>query len=821
MRQRSYLAPLFFLAAGLSAAPALAALSAVGPPAPLGAPTVPPTYPAVMPHGFPGFYSDGNGLATELCLDPPDPVTLGPCFFDPVVPGNAWSATTGFGAEAFYFMATATGRPLVTGGRTLLVLAVEAAYGGDGSPVANNQIVFTRVRVRFDAPGPAHYRILHPYGTLDLPAAFVAESLSAFKDVRLTADIGGVNPLDPAAAFAGALNGFDPQDPTIVSFLTWDTFNADPALTDPLLKTVDPLTGAVTAQYLGDGVLPHVVTGSAIADATHPSGFRNYFRIQIEDAAAPGGFRTVSDTDLFVVTGKVHVPPALGYDIYTYTNLPVQNLWAVGPESSELPVSAVGAVNRAANWPAPSSNLPSPGAPAGLVTPAIPPGNGYPIGFPYWYQERVPVPDPLNPGLFIDGGGVQLTLCPGADPMCISMPVDPSSAASVALGVGAESFYWSATGDIAFRQTVPVRRDIDAKLILAVEAAFGNPLGDVFDGDQVVFVRIRYRVKVDQPGTYTVAHPYGDLTFTATAAGEVRYTDDVGIITAGTNPDAGFIGALFGKVNPFLKWSTFNADPALTDPALKFPGPAGSTLRYVGNPLIRHAVLGSTIADAAHPSGFRNYLRVTDTAGLDTGMMDQFVVTGKVYDPLTFAAPPAAAGPVAVGDAGAIPTGQTLLVNVLANDVFTAPVSSLLIAPAIGPFSGTVAINGTAIAYTPAPGFVGVDTFGYQLIDSTGLTSNVATVNVNVVPVEALTVTRAELVVSKRQWNIQGTAAPGATVAIFAGPTLGGASIGGALADTLGVWRFRGVAFANPDTLSISISSSSGNSLLNQPVRLR
>ena len=109
---------------------------------------------------FPLYYSDSNGLALELCLTPPD---IGPpCFFDPVIGGNALSAATGFGGEAFWFLSEASiDEPAVSG---LLVMAVEAAYGA-GDPTPNDQVSFTRIRIRVDVLNgtpSGTYTITHP-----------------------------------------------------------------------------------------------------------------------------------------------------------------------------------------------------------------------------------------------------------------------------------------------------------------------------------------------------------------------------------------------------------------------------------------------------------------------------------------------------------------------------------------------------------------------------------------------------------------------------------------------------------------------------------
>jgi hypothetical protein len=133
-------------------------------------------------NGYPLWYQDTNGLAVQLCLDP------AACLFDPVVPGNDFSAAIGFGAEAFYWSGEADITPLGADGSALLVMALEAAWLNE-DPVSGEQIVFGRVRIRIDAPTgtPAGtWTINHPFGVLvvDGPAA------GAGLEVNETSDIG-------------------------------------------------------------------------------------------------------------------------------------------------------------------------------------------------------------------------------------------------------------------------------------------------------------------------------------------------------------------------------------------------------------------------------------------------------------------------------------------------------------------------------------------------------------------------------------------------------------------------------------------------------
>jgi hypothetical protein len=224
---------------------------------------------------FPSTYHDVNGVTVQLCLDgPPN------CFAtaaDLVAPDG----------EAFYNNATAK---LTTrsGGKAIMVLAMEAAYAGSG---ADQEIVFTRIRFT-DSGGlvpNATYKVTHPFGT----DTYVANGSGQIPKNAGTQDIGALGPCttptahDPGGVcdFAAAMTGrFGP-------FLKWD-------------PTVAP---AAPAGYLGDNATPHAITGS-------PNN-TNFVRIEgpnVNPTPSSDACPTVSgatadcvETNLFTVEGKL------------------------------------------------------------------------------------------------------------------------------------------------------------------------------------------------------------------------------------------------------------------------------------------------------------------------------------------------------------------------------------------------------------------------------------------------------------------------------------------------------------------------------------
>lgn len=731
---------------------------------------------AIDPHGYPAYFQDSSGLRLEPCLlplagqaDPLNGATM--CIGDPVNPANQASVALGVGDETFWWMAEAQARPLVAGGKALLTLALEGAFGGVGVAADGQQIAFGRIRIRVDVPVAGTYTITHPFGQIVFPNVTVADG------INMTEDIGNLNFLFPDVGFNGALSS------KIGPFLTWPNY-ADP-VANPGLRVVDPVSGAVLAQYVGDPAIPHVVTGS-------PSG-NNLFRIQ-----GPPGSGIDEMTDLFTVMGRVY-SGAVG-TAHVFPAVPPQNLLAVGP------------VNRTGD--------------VGAITPAQPEGvrtgtqlSGYPVGFPIWYQANAGTPA-------VPAAGVQVTLCPAVDPMCISAPVDPANPQSAALGVGDEAFWWSAEAFINDRTAdLANPQGVDALLVLALEGAFGGT-GVVQEGNQMAFGRVRIRVNVPTPGTYTITHPYGTEVFNnVTVADGINITRDIGIIDP-SDPAGAFVGALYSDIGPnLLTWPDFANPLVAGNEVLQrpvSPNPPTTIVQYLGDPTIPHVVTGS-------PTG-NNFFRVQGPGGINvqTGL---FVVTGKVYDPATFRVIPNPAAPVAADDTARVDSGGSVVIGVLANDsiggaaVNPANVTvNIIPAGVFGPADGTVVVNADkTVTYTSTtPGFVGTDDFAYTITDAvSGLTSNTATVTVTVLPVETITVTRAQLDLRRLLWNIQGQDnIEGATLTVHAGPTLAGPVIGRALV-TKGRWQLRSRATTNPGVTSISIQSSTGKVLLNQPLQTR
>lgn len=237
-------------------------LSAVGPVDPI--------------HGFPQWFQDASGLKLELVTSPdPQAPAAGelPSPTQPVqFPGN-------FPDEALYFMAEARLEAGGAGqaGRARVIMALEAAFSGDGLPKADLGVVFARLRVRVDDLSPGTECVVrHPYGETR-PLAADGRGRIAY-----TCDLGLAEGNMTRVLVTGQ----------IAPFLAW--------------------TNGAAPGYIGDGVTDHQVTNGP---------FRNHVEIEgtgigigSADAVGPNLIRK----DLFTVQGRVAgtgspaVPPPVG-----------------------------------------------------------------------------------------------------------------------------------------------------------------------------------------------------------------------------------------------------------------------------------------------------------------------------------------------------------------------------------------------------------------------------------------------------------------------------------------------------------------------------
>jgi hypothetical protein len=241
---------------------------------------------------FSSWVVDMNGVGLQACTDsltndgnPP------PCFYDPVVPGNALSAALGRGNEAFMFLADSV---FTTPGTApidaVIVMGVETAFLS-AEPAAGFQTQFQRFRTRLNVAAVGIYTVESPWGK----------------------SIYRVDTLLPPGNGQNRAEVSEPID------LTFNPNSTVPGLVSPFL-IADNKGGLDPNVYIGDGLTPTTVTGS-------PCG-TNFIKITATglDGVTPIPINNVAPTNvytsnLFTVMGKLApvapVPLSIGAAYYT------------------------------------------------------------------------------------------------------------------------------------------------------------------------------------------------------------------------------------------------------------------------------------------------------------------------------------------------------------------------------------------------------------------------------------------------------------------------------------------------------------------------
>lgn len=238
--------------------------------------------------------------------------------------------------------------------------------------------------------------------------------------------------------------------------------------------------------------------------------------------------------------------------------------------------------------------------------------------------------------------------------------------------------------------------------------------------------------------------------------------------------------------------------PVLIDVMANDPGP-GVALQILGTPAHGTAALVACPPPSLSPSCIQysptlyyfgadqiTYV-IQDGASLNSNVATASITVNFVNH-----------NPVANDDVAGAGKNASVIINVLANDVdpdgngTLDPASVTIIDP---PAAGTAVVDpGTgAITYT-APDLEGVFTFTYTVNDTSlpVLTSNVATVTVNVVQADVLTITKVVFKTDTSQWVVVGTTlipGPNNNVTVHLGPDLAGTVIGSVVPDAFGAWK--------------------------------
>ncbi|MBK6853804.1 MAG: hypothetical protein IPG93_20025 [Burkholderiales bacterium] len=267
---------------------------------------------------FSEWVVDMNGVGLQICTDSVD--ALGnppPCFFDPVDPANAYTSQLTRGGEAFWYLAenafaTTGAFPLTA----VIVMGVESAFLSD-PPAPGFETQFQRLRTRINVAAVGEYTVETPW------------SKKTYRVTTLLRPGNGQSRMEIS----------EPID------ITFNPNASNAGLVAPFLIPTN--RGAVSADYIGDGLTPTTVTGS-------PCG-TNFIRVTAVglDGTTPININNGSNvftSSLFTVQGKFAptsaVPLSIGAAFYTRTaGADKITVMAQGSTSSSQAASATAEVN--------------------------------------------------------------------------------------------------------------------------------------------------------------------------------------------------------------------------------------------------------------------------------------------------------------------------------------------------------------------------------------------------------------------------------------------------------------------------------------------
>jgi len=718
--------------------------------------------------GFPAWYQDTTGIALDFCAPTQAEMNGGWCL---LLPGDAFPPEvfpTNFFDEHFYYAATAI-IPSATAGNALLVIAVESAFAV-GPAIPGDQVTFSRIRVRMNAPVSGTYRFIHPYGEE------VQEGLAGQR-IFFTEDIGIGAPGDFTAAMNSRLGPFlipsatpggAEMPPVTEQNPTPDT---DPAHFGGVFAPT-PFPGTLTGKaYIADPSRIGPITGSTLPnfiDSNGASRNHNIFRIEGPAGSAlgvdPVTGATVDwiETTDFSLMGRLFngaMPGKLDVGRASYTR---------NVNRQKLDVLATGEAATAARYPAQAA--------AGTVPPTatyfeapcvgttdaagnIRPPYSAPVGAleiqmialdgQYWgqsYPAIIPSAVCVKNGNARDALG---NLVPVYSPMPVTDEVTISQAA-----------YDPSLGTLTVAAT-----SSDTAIPPALQLSYGSFIGNMVGGAITV------------PNVFA---PPAKVSVLSSARGVTEFAVTTGFPGA---PAAGAPVAV-GDSFTFAEDSGLQILPILANDTNAF----GGTVTLTSLPSFGTALV--------NPDGTVSY-----TPRVNANGADSFTYTVTVGAQVSATATvglnitPVNDAPVAVNDAVTTSVNVPVTVNVLGNDTDPDGVADLFAATAISASSpaGATITGGAGGLVTFTAAVAGTYTFTYRAQDTSLVTSaNTGRVTVTVNAPEAIAINKNQYTASTRNLAVEGTITPAAnsTVTVSftnnAGTVLG---LGGTTVATAGKFK--------------------------------
>lgn len=806
-------------------------------------------------NGYPTWYQDTDGLALDLCVPvtvdqmdactviaaPGQPPIVLPFSFEDA---NADGTPDNWLDEFFWYGADAA-LTLPGVGDAILVQAVEAAFG-IGPPGYGDQITFSRIRIRFDAPSAGSYTVTYPYGVESFPD--VADGESIF----FTSDIGIGAPGDFSGAMQGAIGPYLTPVANIGGIIT---------------PTAPIAIGNGT--FLTDGATPTLATGSPFNT--------NYFEICVANLTnsldGKKGTPACVSTEDFIVFGKVHTAPidsALNVSRATYST-------HVGMPEAHIDVFASAEAGPGELTPdltlgvenAPSAHMVGPRDPGGLyygqavvpiafvpnsitvinsadtppsarvadlsdavtISTATYDATNRVVSIMAMSSDMIAPPVLSAIGLPSSATGSD-ELFAGSLTMTLPLNTVPPEFVTIVSSKGGRAVATVTMPEhgTAFPAGAPLAVDDNVITGESAAAAIFNLIAN--DGPEAIPASL---TMFSQPAHASSAVNNGDgtVSYTPTAgyfgADSFKYTvssiDGLSSNIATVNIDVQMINdapvanndlaaapdltttIIVNVVANDTDLDGFAPAPGGLDPSTVTVG-SFSGLSAIANGDGTVTYTKDPACELASSCGFT--YTVSDLGGLTSGIASVVVSTAGNL------------APIANADAASVLESQSVTINVAANDSDVDGTLDLTsVALATAPTSGSVINNGDGtVTYTAAAG-TGVATFGYTILDNLGASSNEAIVTVTINPnPDNLSVLRASCRTDKNEWRVDGTSSILAihSVTVHDGATLGGPVIGTYQVDSLGDWRMSKNNTSSSCVGFISIESSLGGELLGVPV---
>jgi Bacterial Ig domain len=706
---------------------AQAALERVGPVPPLS------TNPEVG--GFPAWYQDRTGVALEFCAPVAAEVADAWCLIGPpeFVGRTAPEAFPGnFFDEHFYYAASATlntGLPgAVDSSRVQLILAQEAAFTS-GSAAPDQQVVFSRLRLRFNAvPVTGNYRFLHPYGEQTIFA-------EAGTTIFFTDDVG----ISCGTNFACSITSQN-MGPFLLPSLTPGGAELPPVTAaNPAPDTVN-IPGGVATAYPGTGKA-YIADPARIGPVTG-GPVRNFFRVEAPPGSnLNGAGATALQTANFALMGRMFdgvIPGRVTVDRASYANSATER---------KLDVFATAVPTRRGRTP----GAPQVAGDAPVLAFHDQPCTGVADGLggllpPFGPPAAASVPTPLKTADTLRWAQIQ----PGA-----AIP----TGVCVRETVGAANVYHPAT--VKDEVKVTQAHFNPGLRTLAVDAGSSETIANLTlrlaYGAALPVELVNGRIVVPE---LTVPPPNAEVQ--STRLGVARYRVSTGYATAAA------AGTPTAANDTFtIAMNTVEA-PTGTQPFAVQNNDApssGGALALVSQPALGSAsVSGGTVnySPRLNASGTDTFTYTLTTAG---GTSNTALVTVNIT--------PVNVAPVANNDAYNAIANSTASLNVLGNDTdvngtanIVAPVE---VSAITGPAGASATVNGRNIDFRATT--QGNYSFTYRARDagiggSAPRDSNLASVSVAVSAQEVLTFVRSEYRRDKSRLVVEGSVSPGMGQAI-------------------------------------------------------